>query len=111
MTKIQAIELSAEKILQGNITEAQTVMDTEYPFQKITAQGRKYTDKEKMEQFVRDGFIDRYSGQKLVNPGLLKVLSHYMPETVPYHTQRIVFPFIHKAVDREWGKKTALVPP
>lgn len=49
MTKIQAIELSAEKILQGNITEAQTVMDTEYPFQKITAQGRKYTDKEKME--------------------------------------------------------------
>ena len=85
MTKIQAIELSAEKILQGNITEAQTVMDTEYPFQKITAQGRKYTDKEKMEQFVRDGFIDRYSGQKLVNPGLLKVLSHYMPETVPYH--------------------------
>ena len=38
-----------------------------------------------MEQFVRDGFIDRYSGQKLVNPGLLKVLSHYMPETVPYH--------------------------
>ena len=85
MTKIQAIELSAEKILQGNITEAQTVMDTEYPFQKITAQARKYTDKEKMEQFVRDGFIDRYSGQKLVNPGLLKVLSHYMPETVPYH--------------------------
>ena len=60
-------------------------MDTEYPFQKKTAQGRKYTDKEKMEQFVRDGFIDRYSGQKLVNPGLLKVLSHYMPETVPYH--------------------------
>ena len=48
MTKIHAIELSAEKILQGNITEAQTVMDTEYPFQKITAQGRKYTDKEKM---------------------------------------------------------------
>ena len=45
MTKIQAIELSAEKILQGNITEAQTVMDTEYPFQKITAQGRKYTDR------------------------------------------------------------------
>ena len=35
MTKIQAIELSAvKKFLQGNITEAQTVMDTEYPFPK-----------------------------------------------------------------------------
>lgn len=38
-----------------------------------------------MAQFVRDGFIDRYSGQKLVNPGILKVLSYYMPETFPYH--------------------------
>ena len=47
MTKIQAIELSAEKILQGNITEAQTVMDTEYPFQKITAQGRNTQTKKK----------------------------------------------------------------
>ena len=119
MTKIQAIELSAEKILQGNITEAQTVMDTEYPFQKITAQGRKYTDKEKMEQFVRDGFIDRYSGQKLVNPGLLKVLSHYMPETVPYHahwkmeschnaywefvpTVDHIYPMLHNSIKSNW---------
>ncbi len=39
-----------------------------------------------MEQFIRDGFIDRYSGKKLVNPGILKVLSHYMPETFPYHS-------------------------
>lgn len=39
-----------------------------------------------MEQFVRDGFIDRYSGQKLVNPGILKVLSFYMPEAFPYHS-------------------------
>jgi hypothetical protein len=52
MTKIQAIELSAEKILQGNITEAQTVMDTEYPFQKITAQGRKYTKKKWSSLYV-----------------------------------------------------------
>lgn len=47
MTKIQAIELSAEKILQGNITEAQTVMDTEYPFQKITAQAENTQTKKK----------------------------------------------------------------
>ena len=35
---------------------------------------------------VKDGFIDRYSGQKLVNPGLLKVLSYYMPDVFPYHS-------------------------
>ena len=55
-------------------------------FKKPIVKIRKYTDKEKMEQFVKDGFIDRYSGQKLVNPGLLKVLSYYMPDVFPYHS-------------------------
>lgn len=85
MEKIDAIELSATMLLQGKLAEANAVIDKEYPFRKIAAQGRNYTDKEKMEQFIRDGFIDRYSGQKLVNPGILKVLSHYMPQTFPYH--------------------------
>ena len=85
MEKIDAIELSATMLLQGKFAEANAVIDKEYPFHKIVAQGRNYTDREKMEQFIRDGFIDRYSGQKLVNPGILKVLSYYMPETFPYH--------------------------
>lgn len=84
--KIEAIELSALKLLQQNLSEAKTIIHNEYPFRKITAQGRNYSDKEKMEQFIRDGFIDRYSGKKLVNSGILKVLSHYMPETFPYHS-------------------------
>ena len=86
MEKIEAIELSALKLLQQNLSEAKTIIHNEYPFRKITAQGRNYSDREKMEQFIRDGFIDRYSGKKLVNPGILKVLSHYMPETFPYHS-------------------------
>lgn len=28
-----------------------------------------------MEQFFRDGFIDRYSGKKLINPGMLLTMS------------------------------------
>jgi len=38
-----------------------------------------------MEQFIRDRFIDRYSGQKFVSLGILKVLPHYEPQTFPYH--------------------------
>ena len=85
MEKIDAIEFAATRILQLNIPEAQNVIKTEYPFHQLTSQSRNYTDKEKMEQFIRDGFIDRYSGQKLVNPGILKALSYYMPEIFPYH--------------------------
>ena len=85
MEKIDVIEQAANRLLQHNVAEARSTIETGYPFHKLTAQGRNYTDKEKMAQFVRDGFIDRYSGQKLVNPGILKVLSYYMPETFPYH--------------------------
>lgn len=85
MKKIDSIEVTALKLLQHKTIEAKKIIEKEYPFHKLIAQGRNYTDKEKMIQFVRDGFIDRYSGQKLVNPGILKVLSFYMPETFPYH--------------------------
>ena len=85
MDKFTVLESSAFKLLYGNIAEARHIMDQEYPFLKITPQSRKCTDKEKMCQFVKDGFIDRYGGQKLINPGLLKALSCYMPEEFPYH--------------------------
>ena len=78
MEKIEVIEKAAQKLLSQNIAEAKALLETEYPFQKLSAQGRNYTDKEKMAQFVRDGFVDRYSGRKLVNSGMLKVLFYYL---------------------------------
>ena len=86
MDKITTIKQSAKSILTGNIESAKNLINKEYPFKKLKPEGRSYTDKEKYEQFVRDGFIDRYSGEKLVNPGLLKVLSFYMPDTFPYQS-------------------------
>ena len=85
MEKVQALEMAAKEILKGEIESAKNIIKTEYPFNKLTSTGRHYTDKQKMAQFVRDGFIDRYSGKKLLNPGLLKVLSYYMPDIFPYH--------------------------
>ena len=85
MEKVQAVESAAKAILGSNLEIAKEIINTDYPFNKLVSTERKYTDKQKMIQFVRDGFIDRYSGQKLLNPGILKVLSYYMPEEFPYH--------------------------
>lgn len=85
MEKVQAIESAAKAILGSNLEIAKEIINTDYPFNKLISTERKYTDKQKMAQFVRDGFVDRYSGQKLLNPGILKVLSYYMPEEFPYH--------------------------
>jgi 5-methylcytosine-specific restriction endonuclease McrA len=35
--------------------------------------------------FIRDGFIDRYSGNRLVFPPVLRMLSHALPDVFPYH--------------------------
>ncbi len=85
MEKTEVLESVAQKVLNGQMENAKKLLRTEYPFQKINPVGRHYTDKQKMEQFRRDGFIDRYSGQKLLNPGLLRVLSFYFPNEFPYH--------------------------
>lgn len=84
MNKLKIIENAALKLLKGDILKAKEIINEEYPFQVVLIGKRGYTDKQKMEQFVKDGFIDRYSGQKLINPGLLKVMSYYMPDAFPY---------------------------
>ncbi len=35
--------------------------------------------------FLRDGFIDRYRGTKLIYPPALRLLSIYLPDKFPYH--------------------------
>lgn len=85
MKKVNAIETAAYELLNKRIPAAKDIIKTDYPFNRLASTERKYTDKQKMAQFIRDGFIDRYSGQKLLNPGILKVLSYYMPDEFPYH--------------------------
>ena len=35
--------------------------------------------------FLRDGFVDRYCGEQLVFPGVLRLLSYLLPGEFPYH--------------------------
>ena len=72
-------------LLEGNEIAAKAVIHKEYPHIQVEIEKRAYTMAQKMNQFISDGFIDRYSGQKLLNPGILKILSHYFPEEFPYH--------------------------
>jgi hypothetical protein len=46
---------------------------------------RRYTERQSLRVFYRDGFIDRYSGTQLVHPGVLRLLSIVLPEEFPAH--------------------------
>ena len=65
----------AISILNNDIAKAKAIIDDEYPHEYFEVEKRTYTMAQKMGQFIKDGFIDRYTGQKLLNPGMLKVIS------------------------------------
>tara|TARA_R110000868_G_scaffold383578_8_gene650698 strand:+ start:10905 stop:11480 length:576 start_codon:yes stop_codon:yes gene_type:complete len=56
-----------------------------YPFNVESPTPRKFSAYDSMRLFLRDGFVDRYTGSKLVFPGTLYVLSQELPEHFPSH--------------------------
>ncbi len=62
------------------------ILAEEYPFQPLANVGRRYSALESTRVFVRDGFIDRYSGRRLVSPGALRLLSRLYPAEFPFHS-------------------------
>ena len=87
MDKDKSLVISdiANMILEDKEITAKEIIKNEYPHTYFEIEKRTYTMVQKMNQFIRDGFIDRYTGQKLLNPGILKIISHYFPNEFPYH--------------------------
>lgn len=83
--KSSVISDIAAMLLENNKTAAKTIIDQEYPHTYYEIEKRTYTIAQKMNQFINDGFIDRYTGKKLLNPGMLKIISYYFPNEFPYH--------------------------
>ena len=75
----------ANLLLEDNKNIAKEMIKKEYPHTHFEIEKRTYTMMQKMNQFIRDGFIDRYTGKKLLNPGISKIISHYLPDEFPYH--------------------------
>ena len=82
---IEVIEKTIEALSSDYKNYALHILKESYPFTNVKTFHRNYTLKQKFDIFVRDGFIDRYTGERLLNPGILKILSTYFPEDFPYH--------------------------
>ena len=76
--KTDTIEKIALQLIDKNDTKAKEIINSEYPFEVSKRPKRGVTDKIKFKQCIKDGCIDRYSGERLVNPGILKVISYYI---------------------------------
>lgn len=80
-----AIAAVCREINDGSLERAKKIISSEYPFVPLNNAGRKYTYSQRVMIYRRDGFIDRYSGDRLVFPGTLRLLSCVMPEEFPFH--------------------------
>ncbi len=84
MKKVEVIQMATKELLNLDTNKATHIITSYYPFQIQQRFSRNYTIYQKMKVFIQDGFIDRYTGDKLVIPGILKILSTYFPKEFPY---------------------------
>ena len=83
--KVDVMADSIARLYDGDVDGARAVINTEYPFVPRVRKSRSWTRSRVLEIAKRDGFIDRYTGAKLVYPAAMKVMSELMPKEFPYH--------------------------
>lgn len=72
-------------LAEEEIEIAKNMLEMEYPHRPLIPAGRNYTEYQSIKIFIRDGFIDRYSGKRLVFPPIFRLLSKLMPDVFPFH--------------------------
>ena len=80
-----AITETCAALKADDVGQAAQIIRTKYPHVKPLKKRKSFSKKEHLALFMRDGFIDRYSGNRLIFPGVLCILSATMPEVFPYH--------------------------
>ena len=82
---VEVVSEVCSLLATGQEGSARALATSAYPFEASGRNRRQYTERDAMRIFVRDGFIDRYSGKRLVFPGTLRLLAMLEPEVFPFH--------------------------
>src|SRR6187200_768567 len=110
MKTSETIQRICSELTVGNLEAARSILRSEIPFNanaKLShmlkssslrpsrpssgatfpkSRGTRLSNIGKTQLYLRDGFIDRYEGTRLIFPGVLRLLSHLMPLDFPYHS-------------------------
>lgn len=85
MEKAEIIKEICQNLLDDNKEEGRQIANEKYPFTSYLTEKRNCTLFQQTKVFLRDGFIDRYSGQKLLFPGIFRILKIELPDVFPAH--------------------------
>lgn len=78
--KADVLARACSALSAGDSERAANVVRTDYPFVATDKVTRRYSERESLRVFFRDGFVDRHSGARVVHPGALRLLSIVLPE-------------------------------
>lgn len=83
--RTEIIKMLCSYLNNNDREKCKELIESKYPFKPVKYDKRSYSKKVLTEIFIRDGFIDRYSGQKLIFPPVLRILSLEFPDEFPFH--------------------------
>lgn len=84
--KAEAVKSICQALSISGIDKASEIARREYPFSPVSSGAtRTFREAQALRVFVRDGFVDRYSGSLLVFPPVLRVLTALLPDEFPFH--------------------------
>ena len=72
-------------LLAGDSGSAKESLRSQYPFEWVEKVVRRFSEGQAMNLFMRDGFIDYYTGNRLINPGVLRLLHVVLGDDFPAH--------------------------
>ncbi len=85
MNKSAVLAATLEDLLNGDADSATARIAAGYPYVPPQKETRSSSRKRALSIFIRDGFIDRYSGDRLVYPGALRCITLLLPDSFPAH--------------------------
>ena len=83
--KTRVVRQVCGALAAGDNVQASEIARRDYPFAPYTIGKRAFSALQATSVFLRDGFVDRYSGTELVFPGVLRLLSRLLPDEFPAH--------------------------
>lgn len=83
MDKGEIIKEICLHLLDNNKQTCVDIANEKYPFENYLTKQRAYNPLQMTKVFLRDGFTDRYSGQKLLFPGIFRILKIELPDVFP----------------------------
>lgn len=85
MDQAAILARALQSLCTSGAAAASDILRAEYPFVPVVPEERRYTELQSLQVFLRDGFLDRYTGQRLVFPGVFRLLSRLLPQEFPFH--------------------------